>query len=161
MIENKVAFLKEDFPILLEKLNATDQAKWGLMTAHHMVEHIGLVIATSCGKIVVPPQYPADSQARKKSRFIGKAIPFPRNIKLDALPKTAAPLRTASIEEAKQQLLKIVGTFHEYYEQNPDGLAHHPVFGDMNYEEWTDFHARHIEHHFIQFGLMEDVYSVA
>ncbi len=157
MIQNKIRFLKEEFPPLLEQLKVDDQAKWGVMTAHHMVEHLGLVIKVSYGKIKAVPQYEADSQARKKGRFMGKAVPFPRNLKLDAIPEKAAPLRTATIEEAKQNLRDTLAAFYEHYQQNPDSEAHHPVLGDMNYAEWLEFHARHIEHHFIQFGLLEDI----
>ena len=41
-----------------------------------------------------------------------------------------------------------------YFKNNPAAKTSHPVFGDLDFEEWVLLHYKHVTHHLKQFGAM-------
>jgi len=98
--------LEEYLQIIDKALTVEHTAKWGLMNAQNMVEHLSLTFVLSTGKW-------------------GKGM-------------------------LRQSVLHFKG----HYQANPTDKVQHPYFGLLTFEEWSNFHLRHIEHHLMQFGLL-------
>ena len=148
-------FLQEEFWTLLNQINENDKPQWGLMSAQHMVEHLGGLFVISNGTLEVSPMYDEEKLNRNKAYIIDGKKRLIRNTKAPVLPDTLLPLRFASFEEAKQKLKKGMDKFFAYHTDNPGTLIMHPAFGKLNYEEWCYFHEIHNQYHLDQFGKYE------
>ncbi len=153
MVKN--TFLSEEFPKYLEEITGTEKPSWGMMSIQHMIEHLSLMFVISNGKINAPSFYPADSQARKKARFIEGGFAFPKNFN-PTKAENAGSLKYESLAQAKNVCLKAHAAFFKHFEENPDSHPNHPVMGLFSFEDWQNFHEHHIKHHFTQFGILED-----
>ena len=154
-IEDARFLLAEELPNLLEKLNADQKPLWGLMTPHHMLEHLIVTYKMAIGRIKIPMVTGEEDWPRIEAYFM-KDSPMRRSVPSPTGKNDLQPLRTASIEEAKERLLKETEMYLEFVENQPDHIANHPYGGPMTAEEWLLFHRKHIKHHFIQFGLIPD-----
>ena len=61
----------------------------------------------------------------------------------------------ASFEDAVNDLEKEIQDFLHQFNNNPGLTTQHPVFGDLDFEEWVLLHYKHVVHHAKQFGLIE------
>ncbi len=148
-------FLSEDLPELLEKLRPDQQPLWGLMTPHHMLEHLIVTYKMSIGRIKIPVVAKEEDWPRIKGYFM-KDGPMRRSVPSPTGKNDLQPLRTASLEEAREKVLNETTSFLAFAEAEPDFKADHPYGGPMNMEEWLLFHRKHIKHHLIQFGIIPD-----
>ncbi len=153
---NYTDFLKQEFPALLESLNEEHQPLWGLMNPQQMVEHLGMVLLISNGK----SQYTTENinlerMAKSHDFFFKEKQPFPKNVRVKSLPEIPAPPYFPDLATAKAKLMAELARFDDYFDKNPDAKPLHPAFGYLSHEEWKDFHARHILHHFQQFNLVK------
>lgn len=127
---------------------------WGIMTPHHVLEHLSASFRMSNGSISLQQAIP-DEQIPARLAFLYSEQPFPKNLRNAALPVgELGPLKTATLAEAHSLLVNMWNRFKQYFEENPDASPIHPLFGPLRYEQWQRFHARHMEHHAIQFNLI-------
>ena len=122
------------------------------MTPQHMVEHLGLLVAFSYGRITSPVTPPEAKWARRQAALM-RDDPFPRNFdpfKRGALPK----LRYASLDAARAKLLEHVGRYEAHWAEHPEAMHVHPYFGPLGQDGWAQFHTKHVQHHLAQFGLL-------
>lgn len=143
-----VAFLT----IQLDKIKADMPAMWGKMSAQHVVEHLSLITKLSFSEMEIPLEIPEEKVAKARL-FLFSEEPMPRNFKLKVLGDEPPSLYFASIDEAKQSLLKMMHDFNAYYEKNPLATRNHPTFGKCSYSDWKRIHSKHFTHHFLQFGI--------
>jgi hypothetical protein len=140
---------------LLELLKPDTQPQWGLMSAQHMVEHLADLARVSSGKAQVPVLTPVEKLERYKEKGLFADDPWPANFKNPFLePGQLNKLRSASLEEAKAFMIKEMQAFHASFQENPLLTRNHPVYGPLSYEDWKQFHYKHLRHHFTQFGLL-------
>jgi hypothetical protein len=153
---NYEEFLYEQFPDLLDKLEADAPAIWGSMNAQQMVEHLASIVGCSNGRYDVPAKADPERLAYRKMRYFEKDVPMPRNLRVDVefVPETPRPLQFPDMASAKTQLLQQLERFDDYYMEHPGLTAMHPVLGILNYDEWVQTHARHFRHHLQQFGVL-------
>lgn len=149
---NFVHFPK-DIPTILATLQPATAAKWGQMTAQHMLEHLIVVTKISIGQLTVKPLTPAEEWAQRKA-FLQTDKPFPKHLANPALPKQPMPLHYPSFEDARQKLLATLQAYEEFWSAHENATHLHPIFGPLNYAEWERFHTKHYTHHFAQFGLL-------
>ena len=152
---NHITYLKNEFPNQIDLIQEHLERKWGIMTPQHMVEHLSMLFIISNGKVKAPSFYSEEKERKRKIGFFDLAMPMPRDFSPQG-DRKLDELRFENMEEAKEKL-KI--TFEQYltcFEANPATTFNHPVFGMLNYDEWNNFHARHIQHHLIQFGILEE-----
>jgi Protein of unknown function (DUF1569) len=57
------------------------------------------------------------------------------------------------MEEAVAGLQKSIAEFIDYFKDDISKTTLHPVFGELNFEEWILLHYKHMLHHGKQFGL--------
>ena len=58
------------------------------------------------------------------------------------------------MDEALKKLSESIAYFEYFFKDDADKKTLHPVFGELNYEEWVLLHYKHVMHHLRQFGLM-------
>ncbi|MBM3425765.1 MAG: hypothetical protein FJX97_02120 [Bacteroidetes bacterium] len=143
---------KETLLQRLNQLHTTTAAQFGILTPQHMVEHLILTVKMSAGRIPIPEFTPTEKQLAQKQALLFTDIPFPKGIKAPGLPDTLLDLRFPDLETAKAELIKSWDAYQLVFKENPTKQTFHPRFGLLNFEEWERFHAKHIDHHFGQFG---------
>jgi hydroxymethylglutaryl-CoA reductase len=58
------------------------------------------------------------------------------------------------MHEAVENLERSISHFEDYFKENVGKLTMHPVFGELNFEEWVLLHYKHVTHHLRQFELL-------
>ena len=155
MNEQKRHFITKESIPLFKSLPGDAVGKWGKMNGQQMAEHVAAFFYVSTEKIkfelVTPvehlPQYReflySDKEFRENTKAPGSVI-----------GEEALPLQYATMEEALDNLEKSIAYFEKYFKDNATQKTLHPVFGELNYEEWVLLHYKHVMHHLKQFGLL-------
>ncbi len=145
------SFLTQELPNQLRTLEATQQPNFGIMTAHHMVEHLVYVTKVLSRRKGKPEGEPTKSQ-RYFRKFIESGCPFEYRPKEGA---TVNDLRTSTIGEAIQLLEMAIQNYYELFETNPEFKSYNPMMGEFNLSEIELFMYQHGRWHLHQFGLVE------
>ena len=152
MEQQKLNFISSGFVTLLKTLPADATMKWGKMNAQQMVEHISGFFRVSTNKLHFPLVTPVD-QLPKFKEFLRSDKEFRENTKAPVLPEEPLPVQFASYEDAVNDLEKEIQDFLHQFNNNAGLTTQHPVFGDLDFEEWVLLHYKHVVHHLKQFGL--------
>ncbi len=154
-MQEQLQFLKEQYITLIKQADVHTQPKWGKMNFQQMVEHVSAFLKVSTHKLkfdlVSPPEH-----MPKLKEFLMSDKQFRENTKAPTsiIGEEPFPVHYTSPEEAVAKLEKEVNRFFHFYEANSTATAIHPVFGELNFEEWVLLHYKHVTHHLRQFGLM-------
>lgn len=157
MVQKKSPFMpftKANVSKGLAKLKIDTPAKWGILKAQHMVEHLEYFMLMSMGKvetdITTPEKYMERTQ---ESLFNYRALP--KDFKHPLLRKeTLEDLRFDSLEAAKDALLSSIDAYQVFFKENPGIETANTVFGMMDKQLWDLLNRKHFDHHFEQFGLL-------
>ena len=125
------------------------------MNAQQMTEHWTDFFNVSVEKIIFPLVTPPEHLARYRE-FLYSDKAFKENTKAPAevLGEEPLPLRTATLQDAKDKLKKTVEYFFKYFNDEPEKVTLHPAFGMLLYSEWLMLHYKHVKHHLRQFNLI-------
>lgn len=154
-MDEKLDFLKNQYILLIRSADPATTPKWGKMNFQQMVEHVSAFFKVSTHKLkfdlVSPPEH-----MPKLKEFLMSDKQFRENTKAPTsiIGEEPFPVHYTSSEEAVAKLEKEVNHFFHFYETNPAATAVHPVFGELNFEEWVRLHYKHVTHHLRQFGLL-------
>jgi len=154
-MQEQLHFLKEQYIYLIKQADVHAKPKWGKMSFQQMIEHVTAFFKVSTQKLkfdfVSPPEH-----MPKLKEFLMSDKQFRENTKAPTsiIGEEPFSVHYASPEEAVAKLEKEVNHFFSFYEANPAATAVHPVFGELNFEEWVRLHYKHVTHHLRQFGLM-------
>ena len=147
---NKEAFL--EVPAKLKQLKGTEKPLWGQMTPQHMVEHLVGSWRISNGRARVKCMFEGEQLAKRRA-FLFSDTPYQRNItnpvQGDGLPKLRKPDYTSAVDQLADEMKE----FFDYHASNPEAIEIHPVFGDLDFNEWLVFQTKHMEHHLRQFDI--------
>ncbi len=152
----QIKFIKNTQFELLKQLQSNTAAKWGLMSAQGMVEHLSILYLFAVEKIQRPALHDTETMKERYDIFIKGKQSFSKNIPIKGLEKPL-PLKYASIEEAITSLEEMTTAFFAFFEANKDKKTMHPAFGMLNFEDWVQIHFTHTQHHLMQFGLIDEV----
>lgn len=155
MDEQKLNFITEECVLLFKKLPADTMGKWGKMNAQQMVEHLAAFFNVSAGKIKFDLATPIE-HLPKYREFLFSDKEFRENTKAptNVIGEEALPLRYTTMEAALEKLAESIAAFENYFKDDALKTTLHPVFGELNVEEWVLLHYKHVTHHVKQFGLM-------
>ena len=155
MSEQKIQFLQKEMFDRLEALSADTSAKWGVMNAQQMTEHVADFFDVSYEKIIFPLAVPEEHLPKYRA-FLYSDKEFRENTKAPAsvLGDEPLPYRFGSLDAARENLRQSVSAFFDYFKSQPGKTTLHPAFGQLNFEEWVILHGKHVRHHWRQFGLM-------
>jgi len=151
---SKLDFIQHQFVSLLNNLPASTEGKWGKMNAQQMVEHVTGFFRVSSNKQHFPLVSPSEHLPKLKA-FLLSDKEFRENTKAptSVIGEEPLPIRTNSMEEAIAGLQQSIAEFVNYFEGDPYKTTLHPVFGELNFDEWVLLHYKHMVHHAKQFGL--------
>ena len=152
MNQEKFDFISVDFIPLLNALQADAAGKWGKMNGQQMVEHVAGFFKVSTGKIKFPLVTPVEHLPKYKE-FLNSDKEFRENTKAPVLPEEPLPVRFATMTESINELDKYIKEFVDLFSSNSQLKTMHPVFGELNFDEWVLLHYKHVMHHLRQFGL--------
>lgn len=155
MDEKKLNFIMKEYIPLLKNLPADATGKWGKMNGQQAVEHVAAFFKVSGGKIKFNLVTPAEHLPRYKE-FLLSDKEFRENTKapVNVIGEEALPLRYANIDEALENLQTAIDDFENYFKGDILKTNLHPIFGELNFEEWILLHYKHVTHHLRQFGLI-------
>ena len=155
MDQAKLNFLTKEYVPLLKNVSPTAMGKWGKMNGQQMVEHVAAFFYVSSEKIkfnlVTPPEH-----LPKYKEFLLSDKEFRENTKApdNVIGEETMPLRYTSMEEAVENLARSIAAFEVYFKDDSKKKTMHPVFGELNFEEWVLLHYKHVTHHLRQFELI-------
>lgn len=150
--EEKREFLQNRFIPLVRTIARDSSPRWGKMNPQQMVEHVAGFFRVSVNKLKFPLVTPVEQLPRFHD-FLMSEKEFRENTKAPVLPDEPLPARFENMEEAVIDLQKQVVEFFEYFSDDPQLRTLHPVFGELNFEEWVQLHHKHVKHHLKQFGI--------
>lgn len=151
----KLDFIQHQFVLLLRNLPAITPGKWGKMNAQQMVEHVTAFFKVSSNRINFPLVSPSEHLPKLKA-FLLSDKEFRENTKAptSVIGEEPLPIRTNNMDEAIEALQQSIDEFVEYFKGDDYKTTLHPVFGELNFEEWVLLHYKHVVHHGKQFGLV-------
>lgn len=150
--ENKKKFLEDQFIPLIKTIDPATPARWGKMNSQQMVEHVAGFFRISTNKLKFPFVTPLE-QLPKFRAFLLSEKEFRENTKAPVLPDEPFPVRFPTMGESISDLEKQVQYFFQYFSNDVEKKTLHPVFGELNFEEWVQLHHKHVKHHLKQFGV--------
>lgn len=155
MDEQKLKFITKDVVTLFKTLTAGKMGNWGKMNAQQAVEHLAAFFSVSSGKIKFDLVTPVEHLPKYKE-FLLSDKEFRENTKAptNVIGEEALPLRYANMEEALEKLEDSIKAFENNFKDDAEKKTLHPVFGELNFEEWVLLHYKHVRHHLRQFGLI-------
>lgn len=155
MNQVKFDFLTKEYVPLIKNLLPAAMGKWGKMNGQQMVEHVAAFFYVSTEKIKFNLVTPREHLPKYKE-FLLSDKEFRENTKAptNVIGDDPLPLRYATMEEAVESLSKSIAFFEAYFKNDRLKKTVHPVFGELNFEEWVLLHYKHVTHHLRQFGLM-------
>jgi oxepin-CoA hydrolase/3-oxo-5,6-dehydrosuberyl-CoA semialdehyde dehydrogenase len=159
MVAKKSPFVeinRKNVESYLDKLTEDTKAKWGIMTPQHMIEHLGMGFLNAMGKVKLDVVTP-EEQLEKYQDSLWNYYPMPKNFKLPILKENETEeLRYADLQEAKEAFLKAWDKYEEFFKENPDAETNNAIFGPLDKDQWELLNRKHFNHHFEQFGLIEN-----
>ena len=154
MDQLKLDFITLRLVPLLRTLTVDTSMLWGKMNPQQMVEHISGFFRVSTNKLHFPLVTPED-QLPKFKAFLQSDKEFRENTKAPVLPEEPQPVQFASLADAITDLEKEVKDFIRLFTNDSTLTTQHPVFGDLNFDDWVLLHYKHVVHHLKQFGLLQ------
>lgn len=150
MIKAKEEFLKNDFIPLLEKLDADEKAKWGIMSPQQMIEHFADAVKNASGRLLLPSLNEGE-KLEKSREFLMSETPFKHNIDNPLIPKEGIPHRQPDLQSAINK--KELDHFFLVFEKNPDLKTGNAFFGQLDYNMNIQLLHKHAVNHLKQFGV--------
>ncbi|MEM9680348.1 MAG: phenylacetic acid degradation bifunctional protein PaaZ, partial [Bacteroidota bacterium] len=141
----------------LNRLKADAKPKWGTMTPQHMLEHLEYTYRIASGEI-------QDFNIQTPERILEKVHDTLYNYKKMpqdhmfplAEKSKITELKHETLEEAKLKFIEARNAYLEYFKDNPEATMKNAVFGELNRYEWYLMERKHLNHHFEQFGLLDN-----
>ena len=152
----KLQFLTKDCLPLFKNIKGEAMGNWGIMNGQQMVEHVAAFFAVSTGKIKFDLVTPLE-HLPKYREFLLSDKDFRENTKAPAslIGEEALPLHYANMEEALVNMKQSIADFEDFFKDDKLKTTLHPVFGELNFDEWVLLHYKHVRHHLKQFELLK------
>lgn len=146
-------FFSQRAPRAIAALAANTTPKWGSMNATQMMQHLAaanvLLQQNTPKKLEVPEEH-----LPKYKAFLMSDKPFSQNLPKPEVYNAAEKAIPAELAEAKKAFLSSLQDFCTRTEKDENYCTYHPSFGKLNATEARQLNAKHITHHFTQFGLL-------
>lgn len=155
-MNDQINFLQNEFLKIIRNADISSTPKWGKMNFQQMVEHVSAFFKVSTKKLQFDLVSPTEHLPKLKE-FLMSDKQFRENTKAPTaiIGEDPLPAHYKTEEEAINQLEKEVLHFFDFYATDKQATAVHPVFGELNFEEWARLHYKHVTHHLRQFGLLD------
>lgn len=135
----------------LQQLQVSAQPKWGKMNAPQMLAHLNVAYEM----IFEPEKHPAPKGLRKimLKWLVKPMVTSPKPYK-EGMPTAPSFIITDSrdFEKEKSRLLDFMQKVQQLGQGHFEGKES-ASFGKMNAGQWNIMLAKHLDHHFNQFGV--------
>ena len=145
-------FLTTELIRQLRTLKGDQQPNFGLMTAHHMVEHLIYVTKSLMKRKGEPINEPSKRQ-QFFQKFVAAGCPFEYRPRKDA---QLNELRTTTIGEAITILASSIEKFYDLFNTHPTYKSYNAMTGAFTLAQLELFYYQHGRWHLYQFGLLTD-----
>jgi len=153
-IQEKAAFLKNEYTRLLSRLAPDAQPKWGKMNVLQMIEHMSDYVRIASGRtpmnIITP-----EENLPKMQGFLMNEKPMRENTPNPLMPDTPIPAKHINKQDAVLELQNELDYFFSVYEKEQGKKIPNPFFGELPYDMQVQLLYKHSTHHLRQFGAME------
>jgi hypothetical protein len=137
--------VRDAIRIRVEALSPDSTRRWGRMSVGQMLWHCNQVFKSSLGDVRVTPRRPPFPIPLLK--FMLLRMPWPHGAPT-APEYEAGPAR--DFEAERRQCLELMERF---VARRVDDSGWGPaVFGELSGREWSQLHAKHLDHHLKQFS---------
>jgi oxepin-CoA hydrolase/3-oxo-5,6-dehydrosuberyl-CoA semialdehyde dehydrogenase len=141
----------------LHKLTDNSKPKWGILTPQHVLEHLEHGYRILSGEIqdfdIVTPEKILD----KVHNSLYNYEKFPHGTAFPSLKKgEVEDLIHPDLETAKAKFLEAREKYTTFFKENPEAILKNMVFGELNKYESYLLERKHLNHHFEQFGLINN-----
>lgn len=153
-INEKAAFLQDEYTKKLKALDETTPPKWGKMNVMQMIEHMSDYVRIASGKIHHDILTPGEHLPRMQA-FIMSEKPFRENTPNALMPEEPPVVKHSTKDEAIQELQDELDHFFEVYSTEPTKKIANPFFGMLHYEMQVQLLHKHATHHLRQFGAID------
>ncbi|HUM52267.1 MAG TPA: DUF1569 domain-containing protein [Chitinophagales bacterium] len=147
-------FFQLTIPKIIDEVKGNEPAIWGLMNVHQMLEHLLFPLnfaITENPIILVTPE----EKLPRQREFLISEFGMPKNFKTPFLPvDKTVPLIKQDLQESKDLLKDTIHQFLKVVNDSDFTTKLHPVFGQLDKQQWLTFQYKHFSHHFMQFGLL-------
>ena len=154
--DEKITELEKLLYKVYSKVEVDTPAKWGTLNAQQMVEHLGLVFLLSTGRFGLKYKGTPEEAQQYWEKFQASAAPWKDVFPQRAFGK-AKPPRNETMEGSKAQLKETFQGYLDFCEANPDSTNSHFFLGNLTVDQWRQVHVKHLQHHLMQFGVLEEV----
>lgn len=148
-------FLTQELPAQLKTLTGNQEPNFGLMTAHHMVEHLVFVTKSAVKRRGEPSQELSKSQMFFR-KFLDNGAIFQYKPKEGISKADLQDLRTGNMDEAIALLKEANDKFYQLYDSNPDHKSYNDMMGEFNMDDLELFYYQHGRWHLHQFGIIKE-----
>ena len=143
---------KTDNDIIIERINKLSpdsKGLWGKMTVDQMLSHCQAPIDFAFGTAPVKSNFVMRLLGKMIKGKMLKSNEFKKNS-----PTAPSFIRTGTydFDEVRNGLIDRINRFSDLGHQAIKSTKH-PFFGEMTYDEWSQLHTMHLEHHRKQFGV--------
>jgi hypothetical protein len=143
----------DQFVNKLNILQLDQKPLWGKMTPQHMVEHLILALQMSNGKLKVKCISQPENLPSLK-RFLLSERSLPKEYVNPYIGPDLLPLKYSGLKEALGYIEEELNNYNKFFKLNPAAKTVHVTFGELNKQEWDQFHSKHFTHHLLQFNLI-------
>ncbi|MEO7312578.1 MAG: DUF1569 domain-containing protein [Chitinophagaceae bacterium] len=149
----KLDFLQKDFLPMAQKIDPSQKGLWGKMSAAQMLEHVAKFFQVSTNKRFFPLLTLPDHLSKYRE-FLWSDKAFRENTKAAMLPDEPEALIFEKFSGSLSFLEAEVNAFFLFFANSSAFTTQHPVFGDLNFDDWVQLHHKHVTHHLRQFGVV-------
>lgn len=138
---------RRDIRARADSLTSASARRWGTMTVDQMLWHLNASFGLGLGKVRAAGM--TSPMPRAIMRPVALYLPWPKG-KVAAVPETRASGPHDLAEERQR--------FHVLVEEFASRPLHfnwlpHPMLGRLSGPAWSRLLAKHVDHHFRQFGV--------
>jgi hypothetical protein len=152
MNAEKRNFLQKQLVPAIAQIPSDRPPLWGKMTLQQMVEHFAESVRIASGRLVIKETFTPEEHLSKMRDFLASDKPFRENTVNPLMPKIPAPVKTASMAKALQDLDEEITYFFEYFSRHPNNTTRNPFYADLNFDQNVQLLYKHALHHLKQFG---------
>jgi hypothetical protein len=147
---------RQQISALLGQLHNETKPLFGMMTAQHMVEHLGYSVDFSNGERPQELHYTVEKAQKIRQYLLDTDGQIRVGFKSPILPvDELLPLLNPTLQVAITELEVALNKFFQFFAHHPEAKPINPTMGELTHQEWLLFHNKHFYHHFSQFGLIE------
>ena len=141
----------------LHKLTENSKPSWGILTPQHLLEHLEQGYKIMSGEIqdfeISTPEKILD----KVHNSLYNYEKFPMGTNFPTMKKGEVEVLVhPDFDTAKTKFFEARAQYKAFFTENPEAVLKNMVFGELNKYESYLLERKHLNHHFEQFGLINN-----